>query len=607
MADLAYHFHESGLWAKAASYSGRAGEKALAFYAPRTAVEHFSRALGARRVLGLLPPAALLRARGRAYEVLGEFDAACADYSAAQEAAHVANDDIAEWQSLLALGFLWLERDYQHGGEYFQQSLGLARRLNRPELIARSLNRVGNWLTNAEQPHAGLRYHQEALEIFEALSDPRGKAETLDLFSAARLMGGDVLGGVRDAGQAIALMRELDDRRGVAGALGICAMRGGSYLIDTTVSTAESMDQCIGDSEEALSLARQIGWRSGEAATLNILAAILGHFGYFDRGLRTAEQGLVIATEIGHGGWIATAHYALGVTCLHMLALPRAIDHLERSLLAANETRSLYLQRMIAGYLASTHVANGQLAKASGILSEILPAIVKPLTQAERIVLCASAELALAQGEPEKALSVLDSMVAHAANLGTASGQAGAVIPRLWYLRGSALFALKRPREALAVLLPAEKYAGLKGVRPIRWQTLATLGHVYLALGKRVDAADALSGARAVVADLAAGISAEQVRSSFSRRAHVRIGRSPAVSALSRAKQQFGGLTERERQIAVLIAQGKSNREIAATLVLSHRTVEVHIANIMTKLKFEARTQIAAWAVAQRLVPDKDG
>jgi DNA-binding CsgD family transcriptional regulator len=54
-------------------------------------------------------------------------------------------------------------------------------------------------------------------------------------------------------------------------------------------------------------------------------------------------------------------------------------------------------------------------------------------------------------------------------------------------------------------------------------------------------------------------------------------------------------LTARERQIANLVAEGKSNREIAESLVLSERTVEGHIANIFNKLNVSSRTQVAAW------------
>jgi non-specific serine/threonine protein kinase len=66
-------------------------------------------------------------------------------------------------------------------------------------------------------------------------------------------------------------------------------------------------------------------------------------------------------------------------------------------------------------------------------------------------------------------------------------------------------------------------------------------------------------------------------------------------------KQRMGGLTAREREVAALIAQGKSNRDIAEALVLSERTIEGHVSNILNKLGFTARTQIAAWAVEKGL------
>jgi predicted ATPase/DNA-binding CsgD family transcriptional regulator len=66
-------------------------------------------------------------------------------------------------------------------------------------------------------------------------------------------------------------------------------------------------------------------------------------------------------------------------------------------------------------------------------------------------------------------------------------------------------------------------------------------------------------------------------------------------------KQQFGGLTSREREVARLVAQGKSNRAIADELVVGLSTVEAHITHIFTKLGFSSRAQIAAWAVDKGL------
>ena len=55
-------------------------------------------------------------------------------------------------------------------------------------------------------------------------------------------------------------------------------------------------------------------------------------------------------------------------------------------------------------------------------------------------------------------------------------------------------------------------------------------------------------------------------------------------------------LTPRETEVARLIAQGMSNKRIAAELVISQRTVEGHVEHILTKLSFTSRTQIAVWS-----------
>ncbi|MBF6194126.1 protein kinase [Nocardia sp. CDC186] len=57
-------------------------------------------------------------------------------------------------------------------------------------------------------------------------------------------------------------------------------------------------------------------------------------------------------------------------------------------------------------------------------------------------------------------------------------------------------------------------------------------------------------------------------------------------------------LTKREREVAELVAEGLTNREIAARLVISPRTAQGHVEHVLTKLGFTSRTQVAAWIAA---------
>ena len=53
-----------------------------------------------------------------------------------------------------------------------------------------------------------------------------------------------------------------------------------------------------------------------------------------------------------------------------------------------------------------------------------------------------------------------------------------------------------------------------------------------------------------------------------------------------------GDLTAREREIAELVAAGRTNREVAAQLVLSERTIEAHLRNVYAKLGVRSRVEL---------------
>jgi DNA-binding NarL/FixJ family response regulator len=61
-------------------------------------------------------------------------------------------------------------------------------------------------------------------------------------------------------------------------------------------------------------------------------------------------------------------------------------------------------------------------------------------------------------------------------------------------------------------------------------------------------------------------------------------------------------LTARELEVLRLVGAGKANKEIAAELYISERTVRTHVSNVLAKLRLSSRTQAALWAVRERLV-----
>jgi non-specific serine/threonine protein kinase len=72
-----------------------------------------------------------------------------------------------------------------------------------------------------------------------------------------------------------------------------------------------------------------------------------------------------------------------------------------------------------------------------------------------------------------------------------------------------------------------------------------------------------------------------------------------ALEPPASAHTQAPALTPREQEVARLIADGQTNRDIATQLTIAEQTAERHVANILNKLGFHSRAQVAAWYARQ--------
>jgi DNA-binding CsgD family transcriptional regulator len=572
---------------------------------PRAAVEHLTRAIRAADALGLPVQPDLYRSRGLASETIGDFGGARADHEAVLTAARLANDRPREWQALLDLGFLWASRDYGTAGGYFDAALTLAREIGDANRLARSLNRVGNWHLNTGSAEVACGYHEEALAFFRQSGEREGIAETLDLLALATSYRGDALAAAAHYDEGIALFRELGDRRGLVNSLVTSSLLAFVHPSMIVVTAETGVEEALGRTAEAVAIAREIGWPAGEAFALLDSSYCFYAVGDYGSALDAARRSLHIAEEIGHKQWETGARLSFGSMAVDLCTFDVAQRLLEQGGALAREIGSAYWGGMISLLLAYVRLRLGDLDGAEATIDMLLAPDAPMGAWFDRLGWLARAELALARGDSAQALAVVDRLIA-----GSAHASPTRAIPPLWLVRGEALTALDRYDEAAAVLRQGEAKARQRRARPLLWQILLALGRAEQAGGHRAQADQAFADAGSVIAEIAATIpegpipelGIDAARAHFLAATAARFPTPRQPTPLQAAKQAFGGLTARERDVAALIAHGLSNRAIADELSVGERTVATHVGNILAKLDFSSRAQIAAWATDRGLI-----
>ena len=345
---------------------------------------------------------------------------------------------------------------------------------------------------------------------------------------------------------------------------------------------------------QGLALCRAAADEFWTAAALNLLAEIALHTGRTDEATARAGEALSIAQAAGDG-W--NEGYALGTRAAIAGQLGRLRETQELAAASIDVMRGIDQQWGAArallglGDLARLRGdpgdAHAKYLEALDILREIdaRPEIARCLAGLGRVAIELD-ELGLARQHLAESLRLCRS---------TGS--------RIGMARGLEAFAAlaageKRPEQAVRLAAAAtalRETAGLpalSGARVERYLAAARrLGEPAIA---RLWAQGLALPAEAAVA-LALGEPGPQ--ETIGGRATIAV---TAGADYGLAIAPHGTLTAREREVAALVADGHSNKGIADELVISPATAARHVTNILAKLGFSSRTQIAAWAADQR-------
>lgn len=308
--------------------------------------------------------------------------------------------------------------------------------------------------------------------------------------------------------------------------------------------------------------------------------------GDYAAALQRYQQSLELFTATGDRAGLAETFRALGEVTREQGDLEAALPFLERSLALFRELEDKRGIAAVLNNLGFLAVAQGDVQRARELQTESL-ALRREIGDKRGIALSLNSLgwVMGMLGDAAEAVSLCRAGLAAFDEVGDRWGLsqfipvlAGALLQLGEAERSARLLgAAEALRDALGAPIPP--YARLEYERLVQ----ATRG--------------ALGGSDRFDAVLAEGRSMSQAQAV----AYALAETVPMATSSASGTVRAGGLSPREIEVAQLVAEGCTNPEIAARLVISQRTVDAHVAHIMAKLGVRARSQIAAWAASQDL------
>ena len=305
--------------------------------------------------------------------------------------------------------------------------------------------------------------------------------------------------------------------------------------------------------EESLALWRGLGDRGGIATALYYLARVVLAQGDYAAARAPAEESLALRRALNDRWGMAVSLNFLGEVARAQGDYAAAGPPYEEGLelfRAVGDTRGVAIATHNLGIVAREQ---GDHERAAA-LHHVALALFRELGDKEQIAcsLIKLAHLALLQGDSERAARL--------------SG------------------AVDAQREAIgAALLPDERADHVQTVSTVRSKQGEAAFSAAWAAGRAMSPDQAIDYA---------------------------LGTDPAASIVRvepSARRRPDLLTPREAEVAALVAQGRTNRQIAERLVISERTADNHVTNILNRLGLDNRAQVAVWAAEHGLLPERPG
>jgi len=334
--------------------------------------------------------------------------------------------------------------------------------------------------------------------------------------------------------------------------------------------------------EDSLAIARELGdeGRLQVANALEILAEVAAETGEYAKAPNLYEQALALYREVGNLVGIGDTLKMLGWTSMRTGDFERAESWLNEGLIVCRKSGDLrQITSALAG-LGELAIRRGQYGRANDFLNESLDISRRSGEKwGIAIVLGSLGWIALRQND----LNGMRKLLGESLEIRVETGDRGGIA---WCLEklAEADFELSQFLRAVIIFSMASA--------------------IRASVSSAMDAADRPSYENmlskiqeAISEDAFTAAWAEGQTMKLEDAVEYALVEPKQLGSEGSLKEKFGGLTAREREVAVLIAQGKSNREIARDMTVSVKTIETYVTRILNTLGFDSRVQVATWTI----------